>query len=209
MTLTKREKRLLYTLLYFMIAALGLFLLLPAQRSYTRENEELARLQQEQEQMQLAISRINTLEAEISALTTEIGNKSLRYRSFMVNEKLDSTMTQRVRINNATPRTMAMAEQQPVVLEPYGGGELTAQLPGVAMNMSYYATLENAIRLADVMARDRSMMLNTVTMTRLNSQEDRIETTMDLNQLYAPTIPQMTSATATQPEGAPEAPEFS
>lgn len=109
--LTKREKRMLYTLGCFLIVTVGVYLfILPAISTQAALTRQVAELEAQQNARVEAISKMNLLDAQVKTLKAEMERTCARYAQPMYSEQLDRQFTSMLRRHNAAPASMIIGE---------------------------------------------------------------------------------------------------
>ncbi|MEG0754339.1 MAG: hypothetical protein RR461_10930, partial [Angelakisella sp.] len=144
MTLSKREKRLLYCLGCVVIVAIGMYLFIfPAMNTYAALSEQLSALGAQQMTRAEAIANMNGLDADVRDMKKDIERIRARYDSSMFSETLDRQITNLLRQHNGRPVSLILGEPAEITVSPYGNSADTASDP---------SETDEFVSLADYMA---------------------------------------------------------
>lgn len=121
MTLSKREKTMLYLLGCFLLAAIGLYLfILPAVATHVVLTQQVAALEQQQLERVQAITRMGALDEHVKSLKQEMERTVARYAQPIPSETLDWQFTSMLRSYNGTPVSFAIEPVAPIPAPHYG-----------------------------------------------------------------------------------------
>lgn len=121
MTLSKREKTMLYLLGCFLLAAIGIYLfILPAMATHATLTDQLRVLEQQQMERVQAITRIGTLDTHVKTLKQEMERTVARYAPPMHSEALDRQFTSMLRRHNGEPLSFVIEPAAEIPAPHYG-----------------------------------------------------------------------------------------